>query len=252
MRIAVVSDVHGNLTALEAVVADLRRQAPDLILHGGDLPASGARPAAVVDRVRELGWPGVCGNTDEMLWAPEHLAALARQQPRLHEMWRVIVETAARARDALGEERLAWLQGLPRELRHGPLALVHARPGDLWTAPPPAAGDEELAAAYAPLGAAVAVYGHIHQPFVRQVGAYVVANSGSVSLSYDGDPRASYLLIDQTGGSDVTGGAAVSIRRVEYDVEAEAAWLLRSDLPRTEWLGAMLRAGRALPLPPES
>jgi 3',5'-cyclic AMP phosphodiesterase CpdA len=68
MRIAIVSDVHGNLTAFDAVLADIQRRAPDLVLHGGDLALIGAQPAEVIDRVRELGWPGVVGNTDEVLW----------------------------------------------------------------------------------------------------------------------------------------------------------------------------------------
>ena len=58
MRIAVLSDVHGNLRALEAVTDDLRRQAPDLVVHGGELVLNGPRPAEVVDRIRELGGPG--------------------------------------------------------------------------------------------------------------------------------------------------------------------------------------------------
>ena len=64
MRVALVSDVHGNLTALEAVVADIGRRGVDMTVHGGDLALMGPRPAEVVDRVRELGWPGVVGNTD--------------------------------------------------------------------------------------------------------------------------------------------------------------------------------------------
>lgn len=70
MRIAIVSDIHGNRTALEAVLADLRQTSPDLILHGGDLADSGSSPVEIVDRVRDLGWQGVIGNTDEMLFAP--------------------------------------------------------------------------------------------------------------------------------------------------------------------------------------
>jgi putative phosphoesterase len=240
MRIAIVSDVHGNLTALEAVVADLRRRAPDLVLHGGDLATSGARPGEVVDRIRELGWPGVCGNTDEMLWAPEPLADLARRHPQQHAMWRVLEEIATRTCDGLGEERIRWLQALPREHRRDPVALVHASPGDLWVAPSPEASDAELDAAYRALAAPVAVYGHIHRPFVRDLGSRIVANTGSVSLSYDGDPRASYLLVDDLD---------VSVERVEYDVEREAAATLCSALPRAEWLCAMLRAGRYRPLP---
>ena len=80
MRIAVVSDIHGNLTAFEAVLADLRQTAPDLVFHGGDLADGGARPSEVVDRVRELGWRGLMGNADEMLTAPETLEAFAREQ----------------------------------------------------------------------------------------------------------------------------------------------------------------------------
>jgi predicted phosphodiesterase len=58
MRIAVVSDIHGNLTAFEAVLADLGQTSPDLVLHGGDLAHGGSMPAEIVDRVRELGWEG--------------------------------------------------------------------------------------------------------------------------------------------------------------------------------------------------
>jgi predicted phosphodiesterase len=69
MRIAVVSDIHGNLTAFEAVLQNLRESAPDLVLHGGDLADGGARPVEVIDSIRSLGWQGVVGNTDEVLWA---------------------------------------------------------------------------------------------------------------------------------------------------------------------------------------
>ena len=81
MRVAIVSDVHGNLTALDAVVADVERRAPDVVLHGGDLALMGAQPAAVIDRVRELGWPGVVGNTDEALWRGEEQARQEKLAP---------------------------------------------------------------------------------------------------------------------------------------------------------------------------
>lgn len=73
MRIAVLSDIHGNLTAFEVVLKHLRDSAPDLVLHGGDLAEGGARPVEVIDIIRNLGWQGVVGNTDELLWAPERL-----------------------------------------------------------------------------------------------------------------------------------------------------------------------------------
>ena len=66
MRIAILSDIHGNRTAFEAVLKDLRNMAPDLVLHGGDLAGSGSGPAEIVDQIRDLGRQGVLGNTDEI------------------------------------------------------------------------------------------------------------------------------------------------------------------------------------------
>src|SRR5271166_3715137 len=169
MRIAIVSDIHGNLAAFEAVLADLRDTAPDLILHGGDLSDLGSSPIEVLDRIRDLGWPGVAGNTDEMLFRPEALQEFAQQSPNLKSLFETIEEMAAVSRQALGEERLAWLRSLPRSYIQGPLALVHASPENLWRAPAPAASDAELDSLYSPLGQPFAVYGHIHCPFVRQV-----------------------------------------------------------------------------------
>jgi len=238
MRIAIVSDIHGNLTALEAVLADLRLCSPDVVLHGGDLAANGARPAEVVDRIRELGWPGVCGNTDEMLWAPEELRKLAARTPKLQNLLAALEEMIPATCAALGEDRIRWLQTLPTMQRQESIALVHASPNDLWRAPLATATDSELQLAYGGLEAPMAVYGHIHHPFVRHLDGITVANTGSVSLSYDGDPRASYLLVD---------GPNVTIRRVEYDIESEADALLHSGLPHAGWLCRMLRAGRYLP-----
>ncbi len=76
MRIAIISDVHGNLTALEAVMADLRQQKPDIIFHGGDLATAGCNPAEVIDLIADAGWPGVLGNTDEMLWDDSGIRAM--------------------------------------------------------------------------------------------------------------------------------------------------------------------------------
>jgi predicted phosphodiesterase len=83
MSVAIVSDVHGNLRAFQAVLADLRQVAPDLVVHGGDLAYGGTHPAEIIDQVRSLGWLGVRGNTDEMLWAPEGLTKFAATTPKL-------------------------------------------------------------------------------------------------------------------------------------------------------------------------
>lgn len=234
MRIAVVSDIHGNLTAFEAVLSDLRQTAPDLIFHGGDLAASGSSPREVVDRIRELGWPGVLGNTDEMLFSPDKLKLFAEQSPRFQPLFPVVEEMAAVTRAQLGEERLAWLRDLPLVQLMDGLALVHARPGDLWRAPLLEDTDEELESAYRPLGRPIAVYGHIHRSFVRRTLHMTVANSGSVSLSCDGDPRAAYLVVDESG---------ISVRRVAYDLARELDLLRQSGLPHWDWIARTIQSG---------
>ena len=235
MRIAIVSDIHGNLTAFEAVLADLRQTSPDLILHGGDLADAGASPVEIVDRIRDLGWQGVAGNTDEMLFMPESLQEFAKQSPKLQPMFGVIEEMAMATRDALGAERLAWLRGLPRVQMHGPMALVHASPESAWRAPAPEAGDAELESVYSPLGRPIAVYGHIHRSFIRSVSGMTVANAGSVSLSYDGDRRAAYLLLDES---------IPTIRRVEYDVDRELRALSVCGLAHADWIAKTIESAR--------
>jgi len=231
MRTAILSDIHGNLTAFEAVVADLRQTSPDLILHGGDLAGSGASSAEIVDRIRDLGWAGVVGNTDEMLFRAESLAEFASQSPHLHSLWTVIAEMAAATREELGEDRLAWLRSLPPVQTCNSFTLVHASPESLWRAPAPEANDDELESVYAPLGQPVAIYGHIHRSYIRNVSKMLVVNTGSVSLSYDGDYRAAYLVLDDS---------TPTIRRVEYDLDRELKALAVCRLPHADWIAKML------------
>ncbi len=230
MRIAVVSDIHGNLTAFEAVQADLRETSPDLIFHGGDLAHAGSSPAEIIDRIRDLKWPGVLGNTDEMLFRPESLTEFGLPEP----LSSAVAEMASWTAAELGEERLNWLRELPWRHVHSPMALVHASPHDLWRAPQPEAADEKFQA-YAELAQPVAVYAHIHRSHVRAVSGFTVVNTGSVSLSHDGDARASYLLLDD---------GAPAIRRVPYECEKELKRLDDRSLPRAKWVARMLTAAR--------
>jgi len=238
MRVAIVSDIHGNRRAFEAVVADLRQVAPDVVVHGGDLAAGGAHPAEIIDQVRSLGWPGVRGNTDEMLWAPQRLAEYAATNPKIAPILAMVQETIHPTLASIGEERLRWLEGLPALYSQPGFSLVHASPDDLWRAPLANASDQELQSTYASLRAPIVVYGHIHCPYIRRLHAMTVGNTGSVSQSYDGDTRASYLVID---------GESIAIRRVEYDVESEAKELLRSGLPHADWLARILLVGKYCP-----
>lgn len=240
MRIAIVSDIHGNLAALEAVIADFRETTPDLVVHGGDLASAGPRPAEVVDLIRDRGWPGVVGNTDEMLWRPARQAEQVAKAPKLQPLLRIGFEEFAPATTAmLGPDRIAWLLTLPAEWQYEGLTVLHAGPGDLWRAPMPDADDQVFLETYRSLGSVV-VYGHIHRPFVRALPALTVANSGSVGSPYDGDWRPSYLV--------VTDGRP-EIRRVEYDVATTIADLQAVNYPRAEWIADILRKGAYLPPP---
>lgn len=220
MKLAIVSDVHGNLAALEAVIEDIGSVKPDLVVHGGDLAVNGPHPAECVDRIRELGWPGIAGNTDLALWTlPETLPE------NVVTTFRVL---AAATTDLLGAERVAWLKTLLLEWHDGDrVALVHAVPGDTWKGVLPDTSDAELQEIYGPLGAELAVYCHIHRPYLRKLDRFSVANSGSVGLPWDGDTRSSYLLIEN--GQPV-------VRRVVYDVERHIADLERSAYPSSQWL----------------
>jgi diadenosine tetraphosphatase ApaH/serine/threonine PP2A family protein phosphatase len=104
----------------------------------------------------------------------------------------------------------------------------------------PDADDAKFEATYGGLCAPLVVYGHIHRPFVRQVfDSLVVANGGSVGVPWDGDPRASYLLIEDSDARVI---------RVEYDIEREIATLESSGHPDVARLAEMRRRGRPLPI----
>jgi predicted phosphodiesterase len=239
LRAAIESDVHGNRRAFQAILADLRQVAPDLTFHGGDLASGGAHPAEIIDQIRSLAWPGVRGNTDEMLCSPQSLSEFAATAPpQLATILAMVQETIPPTAASLGQGRLRWLESLPDRYSHEAFSLVHASPGDLWRAPMPNASDDELRSTYGSLDAPLVVYGHIHIPYIRRLPGLTVANTGSVSQSYDGDTRASYLLID---------GESLTNRRVEYDVQSEVEELLRSGLPHANWMARILLAGKYCP-----
>jgi hypothetical protein len=125
-----------------------------LIFHGGDLADGGGGPVEIVDQIRDLGWQGVVGNTDEMLFKPESLEEFAKPSPQLADLFAVIEEMAVWTREALGEERLCWLRELPRMQNHGPMALVHSSLESLWRAPAHTASDAELESV-SPVGCSV-------------------------------------------------------------------------------------------------
>jgi predicted phosphodiesterase len=178
--IATLYDVHGNLRALEAVLAEIPDEAT--IVVGGDVCAGGEQPAQALERLRGLGgrvrW--LRGNTDRELTPGEPGLA----PPGIFD--------ATRA--ALSEEQLAFLHGLPETLRIGDTLFCHASPRndvDIFTERTP---EEQIAFLFSGVDAPVVVCGHTHLQFERTIAGRRVLNSGSVGASYEDEPGACWML----------------------------------------------------------
>lgn len=236
MRVAVLSDIHGHLVALEAVARDIERQNPDLVIHGGDLAVIGPRPAEVLEFVRAAGWPGVLGNTDQILFDRASRPVQEARAPRLLSWLKVLFDDLTPwAYERLSADQISWLKHLPMQWRSDGAVLVHASPNDLWRGPMPDATDTELGDLFGPTQARLALYGHIHRPYVRRLASLTVANTGSVGLPYDGDPRASYVLISD---------GVPEVRRVDYDLGMAAHDARASGFPLPDWLSEVQQQAR--------
>lgn len=234
-RIAVVSDMHGNLTAFEAVLADARSRGADAIWCGGDLVGKGPRGRAVVELAREACDVAVRGNWDEVIADP----AAAPWQ------------TSEWYRDELGDEAIAWLAALPFHhdavlgaalvrLFHASAASVHHRVR--WGADD-AAFDAMFAAGEGtgPVpDADVVVYGDLHDQFFDIRRGRRLVNCGSAGNALDGDTSAAYVLLEASDDS----APSIAFQRVAYDVEAEIAVARELGSPMLEHWIAELTDGR--------
>jgi putative phosphoesterase len=234
MRIAVLSDIHGNLLALDACLADLESQgSADAIVVAGDLCLGGPKPKKVLQRLEEIGAACVRGNTDRYL--SEDSSAEKRSQ----------VESAqiAWTRHEIGERWAAWLKDLPFALRIGEdnnqLLIVHANPltddEHLW----PDADETTLRRLIGKEKATTLAFGHLHLPYVRVWRGKLLANVASAGLPKDGDPRAAYAILTEREG-----GWQVKHRRVAFDVKKVATQLADCGIPDSVELIATLRRHR--------
>jgi len=243
-RIAALSDVHGNATALEAVLADIAREKPDAVLVGGVLVLNGPDPALVVDVLRSLADDGalvVAGNTDIAVADFDYAAAFPWMTDGVPD---AIVDAAEWAHDALGAERIDWLRRLPSERRwridDDTLVLVcHASPGSQT-----AGFDQGLEASVtiervARTDARVIVCGHTHLPEVRDLGWKVIVNDGSAGYVFDGDPTASWALVEFEDGA-----VRAEIRRTTFDVLSVANAISARGLAGDVYRAATVRTGK--------
>lgn len=206
--LALLYDVHGNLPALEAVLADAEAAGADRWLLGGDHVAFGGWPAETLARLRGIeGAQWIRGNTDRWLGDDGELPREAPQLPAL-----------AAAREAVGDDAVTQLAALPERLTLAEGHFCHASPlNDMESFAPEEQGDEDRL-----LDGVVGhrvVFGHTHVQFrrTRAAGAALLelVNPGSVGMPVDGDARAAYALVDERDD--------VQLRRIAYDHAAAAA-----------------------------
>ncbi|RQG93174.1 metallophosphoesterase [Natrarchaeobius halalkaliphilus] len=222
MKVGLISDVHGNLVALEAVLAEM--PPVDEVLCAGDVVGYNPWPGECIDELRGRDVPTVMGNHD---------AAVVGDAPfRFSGMARAGVE---HAESVLSGAQLEWLESLPIERTEcdGRVKLVHGHPDDpdrytRYTYPkefsPRMLGDED-----------VLVLGHTHVQGASQYAEGIVVNPGSVGQPRDGDPRAGYAVVDLEA-------LTVDTHRVEYDIEAVQSAVAETDLP--EQIGGRLSRGK--------
>lgn len=232
-RVAILSDIHGNLVALDACLSDLVSQGTaDAIVAAGDLCLDGPRPKKVLQRLEEVGAQCLRGNTER------YLAGIGEEQFGPPESAQL-----AWTRKQLGEKWLTWMRELPFALRIGDenneLLVVHANPTNddehLW----PDADDATLQRLLGEERAKVVAFGHLHLPYVRQWRDRMLVDVASVGLPKDGDPRACYALFTQRDG-----GWEVKHRRVAFDVKKVATQLADCGIPESAELIATLRRHR--------
>lgn len=232
MRLAILSDIHGNSVALDACLSDLQMQGgADVIVAAGDLCLDGPRPKKVIDHLVEIGALAVRGNTDRYLAEPAT------------QMRGIDLERIEWTRAVLGERRLRWLNDLPFSLRFGEagneLLVVHANPTNddehLW----PDANDEMLERLIGDEPATAIAFGHLHLPYVRIWRNKLLVDVASVGIPKDGDPRAGYALLTSRSG-----GWQVKHRRVVFDVKRVARQIIDSAIPGGDELVATLRRHR--------
>ncbi len=212
MRVAALYDVHGNLPALEAVLAEVEREGVDAIVIGGDIASGPPQPREVVERVRSL--PNahcIRGNADRVR-DPEYAGEEGFE-------WLL---------GRLGDEHVDWLARLPFSVVLDDTLYVHATPVDDTTIVTELTSDEKLAALLEGVEQRRVVAGHTHMQLERRVGKTLFVNAGSVGWPYEGRTGAYWAIVDD----------GVELRRTEYDLARTAELVRASGHPRAEEIAA--------------
>jgi predicted phosphodiesterase len=248
MKYALISDVHGNLPAFEAVLTDIeRRDEVDAIYHLGDLVGYAPWPDEVVALLRERGIPGIAGNYDSTVATDYPHCGCKADSPRGEELAHLSYEWT---RAHVSSETKRFLGALPFRMDLRPrgghksrpqLILMHGAPTLntlYWTEDRPDSFASKMAGSAGARAGDLIAFGHTHKPWHRVVEGVYLLNTGSVGKPKDGDWRAGYALIE--ADEEVR---SVEFVRVEYDLESTVEGILQSELP--DEFAELLRTGGA-------
>ena len=236
MKYALISDIHANLPALDAVLADIdRRNDVDAIYHLGDLVGYAPWPNETIEVLRRRAIPGIAGNYDSTVETDYKNCGCKYEDPRQEELSHLSYDWTRRNSSAASK----WFLGtLPFRLDVRPLGghiggptlvLVHGTPTLntlYWTEDRPDSFCTRMAEVAGVKSGDVIAFGHTHLPFHREVGGVHFVNTGSVGRPKDGDWRAGYVLLELGAGEP-----RVEFVRVAYDVKRAADAIRASDLP---------------------
>ena len=234
MRLAFLGDIHGNLPALDAALADLDRQAPDAVYLTGDLVNRCPWSNEVMDRLSERDWPSILGNHELVLMRVAQMVAQQgaqsadavagqRKFPGIFWTYQRLHPRHLHAFERFPAQRRIAIDGAPA------IRLFHGIPGNAFVGVMPEMADAEVASALVDVDEPTVVCAHIHRPFDRQVNGQHVLNASSVGMPYSGDPRAQYLLLDLVRGRS---GARwqPTFRRVDYNRSGVETAFVRSGM----------------------
>jgi predicted phosphodiesterase len=236
MRYALISDIHANLPALEAVLADIAtRPSIDAIYHLGDLVGYAPWPNETVALLRERGVPGIAGNYDSTVATGYKHCGCKYEDPRQEELSHL---SYGWTREHVSAETKRFLGALPFRLdvrpsgghQAGPtMILVHGTPTLntlYWTEGRPDSFCSKMAGKAGARAGDVICFGHTHKPWYGEVEGIHFVNTGSVGRPKDGDWRAGYVVLEVGEGEP-----QVEFVRVEYDLERAMEGIRRSELP---------------------
>ena len=236
MRYALLSDIHANLPALHAVLADIDGRANiDAIYHLGDLTGYAPWPTEVIGLLRERRIPGIAGNYDSTVATDYKHCGCRADSPREEELSHVSYQWT---RSRITPETKKYLASLPVRIDIRPLGghvsgptvtLIHGNQtlNTVYvTEDRPDSFLEKMGRDIAARPGDVIAFGHTHKPWQRDVGGIRFINTGSVGRPKDGDWRACYALL-----SIASSGSQVEFIRVPYDVDEAAEAIRASDLP---------------------